>query len=42
MKPIYIQGVEKRFGERLVLDAIDLTIAPGEFVCIVGPSGCGK
>jgi len=24
-----------------VLD-IDLTIAPGEFLCIVGPSGCGK
>ncbi|MBL9032400.1 MAG: ABC transporter ATP-binding protein [Phycisphaerae bacterium] len=25
-----------------VLERIDLSVAPGEFVCIVGPSGCGK
>ena len=26
----------------VAIDTIDLTVAPGEFLCIVGPSGCGK
>jgi len=43
---IAIAGLHKEYGEgrkRIVaLDGIDLTIAPGEFCCIVGPSGCGK
>ena len=25
-----------------VLDAIDLTVGPGEFIALLGPSGCGK
>ena len=36
------QGLGKRFGERRVLDGIDLTIEPGSFVAVVGRSGCGK
>jgi sulfonate transport system ATP-binding protein len=39
---ITLNGLNKRFGERRVLDALDLDIQPGEFVAIVGRSGCGK
>jgi len=38
-----LQGVGKVYpnGTR-ALDAIDLAVAPGEFLSLVGPSGCGK
>jgi ABC-type polar amino acid transport system ATPase subunit len=39
---IHIQGVVKRFGGNTILDGIDLRIAPGEVVSILGPSGSGK
>ncbi|HEX6703711.1 MAG TPA: ATP-binding cassette domain-containing protein [Albitalea sp.] len=39
---VSVRGVSKSYGERRVLDAVDLQIAPGEFVAIVGRSGCGK
>ncbi|MFF9818277.1 ABC transporter ATP-binding protein [Streptomyces sp. NPDC014006] len=31
-----------RFGERTVLDAVDLDVAEHEVVCVLGPSGSGK
>ncbi|WP_332878864.1 ATP-binding cassette domain-containing protein [Massilia sp. S19_KUP03_FR1] len=37
-----LHQVRKSFGTRRVLDGIDLTLAPGEFVAVVGRSGCGK
>jgi len=39
---IHIEGVGKSFGATTVLDAIDLRIAPGEVVSILGASGSGK
>ena len=37
-----IEGLVKRFGTRTVLDGVDLAVAPGQVVVIVGPSGTGK
>ncbi|WP_225800128.1 ABC transporter ATP-binding protein [Streptomyces sp. NK15101] len=37
-----IQDATVRFGERAVLDAVDLEVAEHEIVCVLGPSGSGK
>ena len=39
---IRFEGVQKRFAEHTVLDGLDFTVAPGEFVSLIGPSGSGK
>ncbi|UXU89330.1 ATP-binding cassette domain-containing protein [Burkholderia sp. S-53] len=39
---VTLSGVSKRFGARTVLDNVELGIARGSFVAIVGRSGCGK
>ncbi|MGH2694001.1 MAG: amino acid ABC transporter ATP-binding protein [Actinomycetota bacterium] len=37
-----LDGVGKSFDHTVVLDGIDLTVAPHEVVCVIGPSGSGK
>ncbi|SDR33114.1 amino acid ABC transporter ATP-binding protein, PAAT family [Paraburkholderia fungorum] len=35
-------GIVKSFGTNRILDGVDLNIAQGETVCVLGPSGSGK
>ncbi len=39
---VEIEGVTLRYGEKVVLERVSLNVSPGEFVCVIGKSGCGK
>ena len=39
---VEVKNLTKRFGDLLVLDDMSFNIRKGEFVCVVGPTGCGK
>jgi sulfonate transport system ATP-binding protein len=39
---VEVTGLTRRYGDRAVLDGVDLLIAPGEFVALLGKSGSGK
>jgi len=39
---ISVRDIVKSYGEHRVLDRVNLEVAKGEVVCIIGPSGSGK
>jgi phospholipid/cholesterol/gamma-HCH transport system ATP-binding protein len=39
---VELRGVKKRFGDKVVLDGVDLTIQPGSSLVVIGGSGTGK
>ena len=39
---VALNGVTRRFGDVVALEALSLRVEPDEVVAVVGPSGCGK
>ena len=39
---VRLEGIRKSFGTNLVLDGVDLTVAAGEALVVIGRSGSGK
>lgn len=42
MAEVTLRGVVKRFKDKVAIKGLDLTIADGEFVVLLGPTGAGK
>ena len=42
MTLLQVEALAKRYGDTTVFEAVDLCVAPGEFVAILGESGVGK
>jgi ABC-type Fe3+/spermidine/putrescine transport system ATPase subunit len=41
MSELRLEGVVKRYGEVVAVENVDLHIREGEFLTLLGPSGCG-
>src|SRR5512134_3084214 len=39
---IHIEGIAKRFAGTTVFENLHFSVGAGEFVCLIGHSGCGK
>ena len=42
MNAITARGLRKSYGDKVVLDGIDLDVAPGTVFSLLGPNGAGK
>lgn len=42
MTVLDLQGLSTGHGRRVVSESVDLSIAAGEVLCLLGPNGCGK
>jgi multiple sugar transport system ATP-binding protein len=42
MKGLRLDGLTRQVAGRMLLDGLNLKVAPGECVALLGPSGCGK
>src|SRR5215831_14299318 len=40
--PVSARGLVKRYGEILAVDAVDLSVEPGDIYGFLGPNGAGK
>jgi len=39
---IRFEDITKKFGDKIILDRLNLSIEDGSFTVMIGPSGCGK
>lgn len=39
---VQVKNLVKKFGDLTVLNDVSFDVAKGEFLCVVGPTGCGK
>ncbi len=39
---VSVQNLSKQFGDLKVLENVSFDVMEGEFLCVVGPTGCGK
>ena len=42
MADVVVKGISKYFGDHQVISTLDLEVKSGEFVTLLGPSGCGN
>ena len=42
MAEVTIRGLERKFGDSVALDRVDLVLPAGQITAVLGPSGCGK